>query len=356
MIIMVGPFPLPIHGQSLINQRVADRLSAENLPMVICNTSPRLGTVAWQYHWSRFLAYLRCGRVILQGKQGKSTAVYLSLSGGFGLIYEVFIVALARALRHQIIFHHHSFAYLNKRSILMRAIIIAAGRAQLHIALCSLMAARLIELYDSRLSTLVVSNWAFFDGPALEDSRSERALSAIGYLSNISFEKGIDRFLDIMAELRARGSRVRARIAGPFGDSAIESYVRTRIDQIGAIDYVGPVYGAKKSEFLSSIDLLVFPTRYVHEAEPLVIYEAQAAGVVVAASDRGCICEMIPPELKLDPTASDIRGIVEQILAWETAPSAFLAALRGAWDRRSALAELQSTEYQKFRNAFIRYR
>ncbi len=283
-------------------------------------------------------------------------AVYISLSGGLGLLYDLIVAAAARLKRHRLIFHHHSFSYLTKSSPIMRAIIGVAGEDQVHIALCSIMAARLRERYNHKLQIEVISNFAFLGVPASDSVDSGRGLSVIGYLSNISFEKGIDRFLDIMAALRARGSRLTGRIAGPFADESVRHYVETRIADIGGIEYVGPVFGDGKSRFLSSIDMLIFPTRYVHEAQPLVIYEAQAAGVVVSASDRGCIAQMVPAGLRLDSVASDIGGIVEQMLVWEAAPELFLPVMREAKKQRGELAGQQLAESVRFRDIFSLYK
>src|SRR4029077_6117789 len=41
------------------------------------------------------------------------------------------------------------------------------------------------------------------------------------------------------------------------------------------------------------VDVFVFPTNYVNEAEPLVLYEAMRQGVHVIACDRGAIAEML---------------------------------------------------------------
>jgi glycosyltransferase involved in cell wall biosynthesis len=171
----------------------------------------------------------------------------------------------------------------------------------------------------------VISNLAFLSLPESAARSPMRPLAAIGFFANISFEKGIDRYLDLLAQLRARGSRVQGVIAGPFDDRRVQEYVERRAKEIGGIDWLGPVYGDRKARFLSSIDLLVFPTRYPNEAQPLVIYEALAAGVPVAASKSGCIPEMIgaTSDLLLDPTASDLAPLIERILIWEKDPRDF---------------------------------
>jgi glycosyltransferase involved in cell wall biosynthesis len=231
----------------------------------------------------------------------------------------------------------------------MRTIIRVAGTRQLHIALCPTMAARLAELYDSRVRIEIISNLAFFDPLDAVAPRKIQRLDVIGYLSNISFEKGIDRFLDLMAQLRAKGSEIVGRIAGPFVNNKVKQYVEWRIGEIDGLEYVGPVYGAEKISFFSSIDLLVFPTRYLNEAEPLVIYEAQAAGVVVAASDRGCLANMIPAELLFDPTGSNLDRLIEQILIWESDPTILCSVARRTRHEFAKLLKQQRTDAIRFR-------
>ena len=359
MIIIVGPIPPPVHGASLITQNVAARLIADKIPVLLCNTSSGNATRRLTHHLNRFVAYIRCGRVVLTSYQKETSgprAVYLSLSGGLGLIYDFMITALARSRRCDIFFHHHSFSYLTRRSPIMQAIIRVAGANQTHIALCPIMEKRLLELYNPLLRVEVISNLAFIDTLGVNGIRSSRGFNSIGYLSNISFDKGIDRFLDLMAELRNEGSRLTGRIAGPFVNHEAKRYVEARIKEIGGVEYVGPVYGDHKTRFLASIDLLVFPTRYLHEAEPLVVYEAQAAGVVVSASDRGCIAQMISSGLRLDSTASNFGGLVKQVLTWEAEPERFLPVLQEVQHRRFRLVEQQLKDSARFRDIFSLYK
>lgn len=350
MIIVAGPLPPPVHGAALVTKRAADTLRAAGYQLAFGDTSPGDAPNRWRHHFNRARAYVRCGRTVL--RHPKASILYLSLSGGYGLLYDLLVVILARWLGKTIAFHHHSFAYLTKRSAILASIVRMAGANQFHIALCPRMATTLSELYGKHLRTVVISNLAFIDLPAVEPRSCERTFSAIGYLSNISLEKGIDRFLDLMARLRESGSGLTARIAGPCADLEIEHYIKRRANEIGGIEYVGPVYDDAKVHFLSSIDVLVFPTRYVNEAQPVVIYEAQMAGIIVAASSRGCIANMVPEELLLDPSASDLDGIAEQILVWEKSVADFQAALNEAKRNRAALLVQREDDARKFMDLF----
>lgn len=357
MIFLVGPFPPPVHGASVITARVSDSLVA-GASIVICSTSPQPGARGLAYHVSRLRRYGRCCLTILSRSPRSKTpaAVYLSLSGGWGLVYDLLVVIASRLTRSDLVFHHHSFAYLAKPSLIVRAIVRLAGPRQVHIALCPAMASRLRETYGRSLRTEVISNLAFLD-PLDAASSPKQDLRTIGFLSNISFDKGIDRFLDLLADLRTRGSAIKGRIAGPFLDDKVRQYVEARMRTIGGVDYVGPLYGEEKTSFLRSIDLMVFPTRYINEAQPLVVYEAQAAGILVAASDRGCIAQMLGPasRLLLDPSASQLAPVAEQLVAWENDRTAFRTALSEAQRNLSIMREQQQTDRTYFRSLLLPY-
>ena len=359
MIILIGPLPPPVHGASLINQHVRDWLIRQHVPVLACSTLPASGTRGYRYLLGRIGAYLRCCKTILSAHAvDDRSAVYITLSGGFGLIYDFAVTLAARIKGYEIVFHHHAFSYINKPSPVLKAIVRAAGSKQTHIALCPTMALGLHKIYGAQLRIVIISNLIFFDLAGVRRRDPGRSLAVLGYLSNISLAKGIDRFLDLLTLLRSRGSRLRAFIAGPFDDAQVRDLVERRIHQIGGVEYCGPVYGEEKSAFLASLDLLVFPSRYHNEAQPLVVFEAQAAGVPVAASQRGCLCEMLDrdPALRLDSTASDLTVLADQILEWEQEPESFGKTARRARESFRAISDACAADAARFDNLVNAYR
>jgi glycosyltransferase involved in cell wall biosynthesis len=327
MTIIVGPLPPPTHGAAVITARVVETLREVGIVPEVCNTAPRQSRRTLAYHWSRLRAYGRAWSVILtRGRaQVGGRHIYISLSGGLGLAYDLIAVLCGRLRGGVPVFHHHSFAYLDKPSPLIRAIIAVAGERQIHIVLCARMAACLRGIYGAKLRTEIVSNLAFL--PQAPDRRSTPRFATIGYLSNLVPEKGVDRFLDLIAGLRARGSTIKACIAGPFHDDAYRRHIERRIQDIGNVDYWGAIGELEKAQFFAGIDLLIFPSRYVNEAEPLVLYEAMLAGVPTIASARGCIAEVIGGKghFLLSPDASDIENLIAPLMAWQNDPSRFAA-------------------------------
>jgi glycosyltransferase involved in cell wall biosynthesis len=110
-------------------------------------------------------------------------------------------------------------------------------------------------------------------------------------------EKGFDLVLRTFEAAREEGLDVRLRLAGPTR-SAVEARMLANVLKRhgGRVHYVGPVYGVDKEAFYNAIDLVLFPTRYRNEADPLVLLEALDHGVPVIAYSRGCIQEHVPAE------------------------------------------------------------
>ncbi len=94
------------------------------------------------------------------------------------------------------------------------------------------------------------------------------------------------------------------------------------------IEARGALSGADKDRFFEDIDVFLFPTRYVNEAEPLVVIEALAAGVPVVAFGRGCIPHMIPGDAGrvVVPEGPFVQETEFSVGTWARDPAAWTAA------------------------------
>ncbi len=68
------------------------------------------------------------------------------------------------------------------------------------------------------------------------------------------------------------------RVAEPCYDGYLVEALKMATEE-GLLERLGPVYGKDKSQFWKMTDAFVFPTQ--NEAEPLVLWEAPAAGVPI---------------------------------------------------------------------------
>ena len=330
---MIGPQPPPIHGMATVNAAVLSSLRNEGMSPLVINLAARdLGR-------SLLARLSRLPRVLLgfirlaSGAGGSGSICYLSVSGGAGQFIEIIFVVLARLRAMRVVLHHHSFSYIDQPRWLTRVLCRAAGSSARHVVQSPQMAAKFVDRYRVRVVE-PVSNAAFLDAQVLAEG-GRPMLGTVGFLSNISVEKGILEFLDLCECLQQQAG-VRALLAGPFQDVETEVMVRERLRLMPHVKYLGPVYGVGKRDFFQSIDVLVFPTRYRHETEGIVNIEAMASAVPVIAYGRGCIPELVKSEwgCVIDPATPFTDAALRQIGAWQSDPQSYrdasLAARRAA--------------------------
>lgn len=346
----VGPLPPPVHGFSVINEAMLSRLQGAG-PVRVFNRAPALrggdrahasaqpGASWWRFGHSAW-------------RHRAEGALYLGLSGGWGQLKDWRFLLPARLLGWPVVVHHHSFAYLNPpgagwRAGLSRVVwrfVLGGLRRAHHVVLCECMGQALSARYGiPPAQVAVLSNAAFLAAepdPAAVPAPEETTLR-VGFLSNITAEKGIWDFLALGDALRSAGVSLQALVAGPVAPDIARRFA----DELAIrpwCQHLGAVYGPAKAAFFARVDVLAFPTRYANEAEPVTLLEALRAGVPVVATARGCIAEMLPPGVA-HVVADPDRFVAEAcatLQAWSAGGAAQAAARRQA--ARAAFATVRA--------------
>jgi glycosyltransferase involved in cell wall biosynthesis len=283
-----GPLPPPVNGFSSVCALMLDLMKAR-MRVEVFDRAPRqappLGEARQLILLVRYFVHCIGRRHVI---------LYLALSGGRGQIIDWVYVLISKLFRRPIFIHHHSFAYINAVSRLNKAFF-AWVRRDTHIVLSRNMGESLTDLYALHRGVVrVVSNAAFYDAieEGKEPLRDDSAPLQIGFLSNITVDKGVVEFFGTLDQLKQLGVPYKAHIAGPLAPEA-----RTIFDELlraaSDVRYIGPIYGAEKARFYRQLNIFLFPTNYANEAEPLVVYEAMRQGIYVIACDRGAIPEML---------------------------------------------------------------
>lgn len=286
-ILFVGTFPGPVHGMSTVNQEIYQKLELDGFSVKKLNTSPKLLEPNIISRIGRIRFFLRVWYWILKANS-ESEVLYIALSGGLGQLFDIITLVFARIMKIRIILHHHSFAYLKYKKLITSILVMVAGSRATHIALCDDMKMKLISLYGTA-KVLVFSNVTNLEFHKMEPIF--RPLRTIGYLSNITSEKGGGIALDMAYALNRSDFPVNVLLAGPCTEPELSIKLEEACSE-SVIEWMGPVYGEDKVSFFSRIDLLVFPT-LLNEAQPLVVWEAMAFGIPVIAYDRGCIMDQV---------------------------------------------------------------
>ncbi len=312
VMVFVGQFPPPVTGFSLVTARLRETL--KNLyRLSAVDIGGTRGRGALVYHLSRIV---RTGRAIAQILWARATAedpiVYVACDGGLGISYAFALVLTTRCLGMRIYVHHHCYDYIDRSRILMRLLVGAGSGKAVHIVLSPEMAEALVARYGRPIKAVVLSNAAFVPQPTQKpDARPvEQRPFTIGLLANLDATKGLFAFLELLEAAAARGLPVYGLLAGPLSnavDRTTFDAARTRLGD--RLKWLGGVGGAKKQAFFEGIDLFVFPTTYAAEAQPMVLFEAQAAGVPAIAYDRGAIKRQVGDAGVVVPREADFVEI-----------------------------------------------
>ena len=259
-------------------------------------------------------------------------------------------IILCRVLRYQVTLHHHSYGYINEPIRLMRWINKALSHQDAHVFLSNGMAQSFFRKYLPSKKYLVNHNFAQLGGflnQAIEKlhhhtrAAGPKKRHQVGLLSNLIMTKGLDTFLEVAREVVKQDLPFDFHLAGPIPGEAEQKLVdKARVDLDDRLHYSGPLYGTEKLDFLCKLDVFLFPTRYYHEAQPIVILEALACGCSVVSTDRGAISEDL----------SDVSGIIIPH-SKQNDISAYLDSLKNLYNSKELKSEIAAKALAKKNHA-----
>ena len=279
--IFIGPFPKPVHGQSLATQSMFEFFLDAGFSLKKVNVSSTgLKKV--------LLHFYACLVIFFSAK----TSVYISLNSNNGLILNILLVLVARLKGSKLYLHYHAYDHIRRKSKVLYWLTKLAGKNTCHIVLGETMARDLRQCTDFELDTYIVNNSKLINlKSSVEKQRS--AFIKIGHLSNLTQEKGLTDTINTAIYLKDFFP-IQLYLAGPTTSEYVQKEISRAKDMLGQnFKYLGPLYGEAKDRFYSEIDYFIFPSQYKNEAEPLVVLEALSAGVPVIASRIGCIADDI---------------------------------------------------------------
>lgn len=281
--------------------------------VVIADIAPARGALGPFKHWSRLMRTTRAGFVLAKHRREPRRVCYIACEGHLGLIYTGILSIISRQFGYELFLHHHSFAYIDSRTRLMRLLLAIAGSVH-HIFLCPNMRARFESAYGPLRRASVISNAAFVAPSAPSGSERSTPQVVLGHLSNLTVEKGLYVFLNVLRVAIRDGLDVRGVLAGPVALEKDRLAIEAACQELGGLlEYRGPLYDKAKEDFYEEVDVFVFPTSYVNEAQPTVIFEAMAAGCQIISYGRGCIEQQVESSGLIVPRGADFSAAT---LAW----------------------------------------
>jgi len=309
-ILMIGPFPPPIHGMSLANKMLKAGLSKNHAISVLdTNTEKNLGNLKSQGKLTRQKLFNSLGQVvkgvckILFFKRFDIIYITPSQTTGGYLKYTPFMWA-ARVRKIPYVIHIHGGYFRKmydstsgwKRKIIDKSLRGLAGAI--------VLGPSLRYIFEG----LIPNEKIFVCENGVEDEifASEEEIKnkikrwknddtiRIVYLSNLMKAKGILNLLEAVKNLKNKGKKVHLDVAG-----AIEPEIRTEVEKYfselkNIVTYHGVVKGQTKKKLLLDNYIFCLPSNHpLGEGQPISILEAMANGCAIVTTDHGGIKDIV---------------------------------------------------------------
>ncbi|WP_406685333.1 glycosyltransferase family 4 protein [Seonamhaeicola sp. MEBiC1930] len=298
-VLIIGPFPKPITGNSIANKVVFEGLNKKKgvkVRRINSSTSffdEKVGVFSFKKAFNSL-------RFNFEGyKIFRSDIVYITPGQSFlGVLKYAFLIWFSKALRKKVVLHIHgnylrdeyrSISRIKKR--VARSIL---GIANKGIVLSESLTPNLTPFLKSENIEIVYN---FVEDYLLEGLNKEvvknknlKKLRVI-YLSNLMIEKGIIDLLEALKILEKDGVEFEAKLAGNI-DINSRDRINEYLETLNNVSYIGVVDGDDKKRLLLWGNVFVFPSYYKMEGQPLSIIEAMATGNVILTTNHAGISDI----------------------------------------------------------------
>lgn len=337
-VVAVAPVPPPLQGAAATTAGILDYIGP-HVELRVANVSPGTAT-GLAYHLTRTWRNLKAMALLVANSRAPRRVLYMTADGGLGAFYNIAVAGLGTLLGYRIFLHHHSFAYVDRQNARVATVARIIHRNGVHVVLCQAMADGLRARYPIG-ATLELSSAALL--PARPREAPRNGVLRMGFLSNLIIEKGLDTSIALLRAARSEGLAVELAIAGkpytPGDTEPLELIDRAKAELGDSISYLGALSEDEKNAFLEGLDVFLFPSRYVNEAQPRAILEALANGVPVLTVARSCITTDMGAGTGLcAPRDADfVSHALPLIRQWATDRTALATVSRTAQARGEAL-------------------
>ena len=336
---LVSNLPPPVHGVSTFNAALLDELDRRGESVRVF----RIGsTRARSIGRFSMIKALRDTRLLIRFL---AAAMWRKLRGGKAVLYftpsqdgpavfrDAIVATIGRVCFDRVIGHVHGCSWLGryrKGGLAARAMKQALASCDQVICLGSRFTRAMRDA--TGIDCVSVDNGA----PATMEGKvrawpSDGAQLTLLYLGSFILSKGLWAAAEAALLLLSRGRNVRLVCAGSWRVEAERVGFQRHFEEAitcGIIQFLGPVDEPRRTRILLDTHILVLPTRYPHEGQPLVLIEAMSAGVVPITTDQGGIPDLVSfpgSDLLVAPSHDSGHGLARTIESLAKDPGAYEA-------------------------------
>lgn len=334
-IVLVGYRPPPINGMSVAFDEIVAYLSAASgLRLRVFDLASRRNGPAARMN--RLLGALLCGVAVLH-ERPKTCYVIVSQSRA-GFFRDLPVLLSARAVGANVICHVHGGAFdeLFGRSTVLRTFVLwAYRRVDVLVVLDEAHAGEAARTAVGAVKVVAngVERW-----PDRRPRRTDKPLRCL-YLSNLIPSKGYELCIEAVELLQGEGFDVTLDIAGAFtpdpGERSDRVHERIHelslvLDRCEFVAYHGTVQATEKHALLADADVILLPTNYRNEGQPISILEGLAAGVVPVITPHRSLRRLVEASVAIEVSTRSADGVASAIkVALDAGPDLHGMAQRG---------------------------
>jgi glycosyltransferase involved in cell wall biosynthesis len=305
-LLIVGPLPPPLHGESLaINSVVTSEKVQKIYNIKTINTNRKVVNKAGKFSLKKILKdiYLIL-KVFISTVFVKKEIFYISISQTkLGLLRDLIMIKIAAYRSNLIVTHLHGNNLGAVIDNMSGASKYFQEKALSKVDIGIVLGESLKKNYRGYVKDVkVLSNGIpseFIKDRDFElamHERENRKELRVLYLSNLIEEKGYKILIHSCIKLLLMGYKLKLTLAGDIYDSEgfkrIMNIVKDN-NLESSIEYIGLVSGNDKKKLLLDSDIMVLPTTYKIEGQPISIVEGMAAGLPIISTQKGCITDLV---------------------------------------------------------------
>ena len=332
-ILIIGPTSPPYTGMSVATETLLDSSLRDKLDITHLDTSDRRAiTNMGRFDLMNiFLAFKHSFLLLWLCSSRHFHMAYLPISqNSLGYLRDGVLLSICKLFGLKVIVHLHGGYF--------RKFYDASGSFMKRIVRSTLSKVSAVVVLGESLRYIfkglvpenkifVVSNGVqdYFDKD-IHDSSKDGTFRVL-FLSNFLREKGLFEVLKIVPLAVRRCNNIKFVFAGEWNnrgdDKEAQEFIKENNIQAHT-EFVGVVDSAEKIKLLNKVDLLVLPTFYPLEGQPLVILEAMSAFLPVITTRKGAIAETIRDgENGFLVEAKDSQQLVDRIMRLISEPSLY---------------------------------
>jgi glycosyltransferase involved in cell wall biosynthesis len=303
--------PPPAQGISIVSSWVVQFLKDQPLKLEVVNTLTSQGRL---YALNRLSMFLVSFVKVLSAPP--NSTIYIALSHGQALYLQMVIIFLAKLKKLRVLAHHHTYLPITqpRKPINLICHTFIKNKVE-HIFLSDKMQEQYFRVWSPSKKLWVVTNHqvAFKRTNGNVKTRKFPGRN-MTYSGRMSSEKGFWDAAAVSRKILSHNKHMSVTFLGPIMELPISKEILNLKDEFGdRFEHISIYDEDVLQSKLYASSYFLFPSRYINEASPLVVLEAQALGNICITSDIGSLShDVLSPgcAVKIDSWNSSVIDTV----------------------------------------------